>query len=41
MTRASIVRVFGQPSYRKMWENFKSPGTKFAAFVDEILATHS
>ena len=35
MTRASIVRVFGQPGYRKMWENFKSPGTKFAAFVDD------
>ncbi len=38
LTRASIGRLFSQPGYHTAWQSFKTPGTKFTAFVDEILS---
>jgi hypothetical protein len=37
--RSALVRVLGQPGYRAEWEKIRVPGTRFAAFVDGIIAT--
>jgi hypothetical protein len=38
--RDALVRALSQPGYRAEWENsIRVRGTKFAAYVDEIIAT--
>jgi hypothetical protein len=38
LTRAMAFRFYGQPSNRELWIRTKTPGTKFTAFVDDVLA---
>jgi hypothetical protein len=38
--RSAVARAMSTPPFRAEWETlFRVPGTKFAAFVDEIIAT--
>ncbi len=37
--RASVDRAFSQPAFRETYETqFRTPGTKFSAFVDDAIA---
>lgn len=38
LTRAMTLRFYSQPGNRKLWTSAKTPGTKFTAFVDGVLA---
>jgi hypothetical protein len=35
----ALVKALGQPGYRAEWEKVRVPGTRFAAFVDKMIAT--
>lgn len=37
--RAALVRALSLPAVHAEWQNLRVPGTKFAAFVDEIITT--
>jgi hypothetical protein len=38
--RDGLARTMSQPSFRAVWESgVRVPGTKFAAFVDDVIST--
>jgi hypothetical protein len=37
--REAVVKALAQPGYRAEWEKIRVPGTRFAGFVDGIIAT--
>ncbi len=38
LTRAMALRFYGQSGNRELWTRTKTPGTKFTAFIDDVLA---